>query len=463
MSRDAMTLRRLAVAFIAVAGLGCDSSPTGPASDTGSLTVVVAGVGTGLNASVRVLSTSAGAVFDSTISKTTTFAALAPATYTVSSTPIVGGTTLYPAAVTQSVTVTRGQAASAQVRFSNLPISGAHVPALDPFDSTMIAFMAARNIRAGTLAISRGGVLVYSRAFGWATSSQSGALSPDAMFRLASVSKPVTAAAVRKLIAAGAFSLGTTVFDYLQLTPAGTVTDQRIYNVTVNHLLEHLGGWNRDIFGDFVFSPRTIAQEMGLSAPPSKTQVAQWAMTKPLQAAPGAVYSYSNFGYSLLGLMIEKASGMSYIDYVKANVFAPAVTSRVMTGRSLPADRGTLEVFYSHPTSGCLVFNVSTCTAVPYADGAMHLEAFDSFGGLVASAPAIVSFLDSYWMSGQPRIGSGFTYYFFGSLPGTFTLARQRLDGVNFVVLFNQRTDPSGLAYDAILEALDQAATRSSW
>lgn len=460
--RDAVTMRRLALAFVAVAALGCDSTPTGPAADSGSLTVVVAGVSAGV-ASVRIVGTSGGSTLDTTISQTTTFAALAPATYTVSSAPIVGVTTLYPAAPTQSVTVAKGEAATARVRFSQLPISGAHVPALDAFDSTMIAFMAARNIRAGTLAISRGGVTVYSRAFGWQTASQSGPLAPDAMFRLASVSKPVTAAAVRKLIAAGAFGLGTPVFDYLQLAPAGTVVDQRIYSVTVNHLLNHEGGWNRDIFGDFVFAPRTIAQEMGLSTPPSKTQVAQWAMTKPLQFTPGASYSYSNFGYSLLGLMIEKASGMSYIDYVKANVFTSAAASRVANGRSLPANRSALEVFYSHPGGGCLVFEVSTCTVVPYADGAMHLEAFDSFGGLVASAPAIVSFLDAYWISGQPRSGNGFAYAFFGSLPGTFTLARQRADGVNFVVLFNQRTDPSGLGYDAILEALDLAATGSSW
>jgi CubicO group peptidase (beta-lactamase class C family) len=455
-------MRRMALAFIAVAGFGCDSSPTGPGSDSGALTVVVAGVNTGLTASVRVLGVSPGSTLDTTISQTTTFAALRPATYSVSSGPIVGATTLYAAAGTQSVTVAKGQTATARVRYSTLPITGTHVPALDAFDSTMIAFMAARNIRAGTLAISRGGVLLYSRAFGWRTASQSVALSPDAMFRLASVSKPVTAAAVRKLIAAGAFALSTPVFEYLQLTPAGTVVDQRIYDVTVSHLLTHNGGWNRDIFGDFVFAPRTIAQEMGLSAPPTKTQVAQWAMTKPLQFTPGAGYTYSNFGYSLLGMMIEKATGMPYLDYVKANVFSPAVTSQVMTGRSLPADRGALEAFYSHPTSGCLVFDVSTCTTVPYADGAMHLEAFDSFAGLVASAPAIVSFLDSYWISGQPRSGNGLAYNFYGSLPGTYTLARQRADGVNYVVLFNQRTDPSGLAYDTIMQALDQAVMLSS-
>jgi CubicO group peptidase (beta-lactamase class C family) len=446
---------KAALALVALAAIGCGDSPTG-LPDAGALTVTIAGVAPGRTASVRVL----GAGFDTTVTQTHTFTALAPATYTVSSTTIPGAPVLYPAATTQTVDVATGQTAIARVRFSNLPISGAHVPALD---STMIAFMAARNIRAGTLAISRNGVMQYSRAFGWQTSAQTGALSPDAMFRLASVSKPVTAAAVRKLIAAGAFSLGTKVFEYLGLAPAGTVVDQRIYDVTVNHLLEHLGGWNRDIFGDFVFAPRTIAQEMGLSAPPTKTQVAQWAMTKPLQSAPGASFSYSNFGYQLLGMLVEKATGMSYIDYVKANIFAPAMASRVAAGRSLPADRGPLEAFYSHPTSGCLVFDVSTCTPVPWPDGVMHLEAFDSFGGLIASAPAIVSFLDSYWISGQPRSGNGLAYAFFGSLPGTYTLARQRADGVNVVVLFNQRTDPSGLAYDQILTAMDQAATLTNW
>lgn len=457
-SRDrhpSLLLRWTTTSVAALLALACDKS-TGVA-DKGDLTIVVSGVGAA-SPSVHVT----GANFDTTITSTVTLT-LAPGNYTIAAPDIAGATTRYSAAPTQIAEVAAGYARTAGVRYSALPVSGTHVPGLDPFDSTMIAFMAARNIRAGTLTVSVGTTVRYSRAFGWKDAGQTQPLSPDAMFRLASVSKPVTAAAVRRLISEGKFFLGTSVFEYLALTPAGTVADPRIYSITVNHLLDHEGGWDRETAGDFVFSPRAIAAEMGLSTPPTKTQVAQWAMTKPLQFAPGSRYAYSNFGYSLLGLMIEKASGQSYVDYVKQNIFQAAAAMSVISGRSLPADRDSREPFYADPASGCSVFMVSSCSSVAYPDGAMHLEAFDSFGGLVASAPAMASFLANYWISGQSRLGSGFTYYFFGSMPGTFTLARQRLDGVNIVLLFNQRADGSGLSYEQILTDLDLATVRSSW
>lgn len=443
-------------ALVALALAACDGGPT-DLSDKGELQISVSGTGV-VTPAVRVT----GPGFETTITTSQTLT-LAPGTYTIEAPSVTSPVTLYSAAPTQTATVSLGQSTFAGVRYSAQPIAGAHVPGLDPFDSTMIAFMAARNIRSATLAVSSGGTLRYSRAFGWKDAAQTTALDPNAMFRLASVGKAVTAAAVRKLASEGKFSLSTPVFEYLGITPAGAVADARIYNITIDHLLQHTGGWDREIFGDFVFSSRTIAQEMGLSTAPSKTQVAQWAMTKPLQFTPGSKSAYCNFGFSLLGLVIEKASGMSYIDYVKQNIFTPAAASFVISGRSLPADRDAREPFYSHPTTGCLVFEINTCTPVTFPDGAFHMEAFDAFGGLVASAPAIASFLEAYWIPGQPRTGSGLTYYFFGSLPGTYTLARQRADGVNYVVLFNQRVDASGQAYDQIMGDLDLAASRARW
>ena len=441
--------------LVALTLAACDNATK--VADTGELQIAITGA-SGAAPAVRVT----GNGFETTVTTSQTLS-LAPGTYTIEAPNVTAPVARYSAAPTQTATVALGQVTAAAVRYSAQPVAGAHVAGLDPFDSTMIAFMAARNIPSATLAISVGGTLRYSRAFGWKNAAKTMPLDPDATFRLASVGKAVTAAAVRKLATEGEFSLSTPVFQYLGITPAGTVADQRIYNITIDHLLQHTGGWDREIFGDFVFSSRAIAAEMGLTSPPTKTQVAQWAMTKPLQFTPGAKSAYCNFGFSLLGLVIEKASGMSYVDYVRQHIFEPGAASSVIAGRTLPADRDAREPFYSHPTTGCLVFTISTCTSVPYPDGAMHMEAFDSFGGLVASAPAIASFLEEFWISGQPRTGTGLTYYFFGSLPGTYTLARQRGDGVNYVVLFNQRTDVSGLAYDVIMDALDLAATRSRW
>ena len=76
---------------------------------------------------------------------------------------------------------------------------------------------------------------------------------------------------------------------------------------------------------------------------------------------------------------------------------------------------------------------------------------------MISNSRAIAKFLQAYWISGEPRVGDGETWWFFGSLDGTFTLAYQRPDGVNLVALFNQRADASGLSYDVIQTLLDSA------
>jgi hypothetical protein len=79
-------------------------------------------------------------------------------------------------------------------------------------------------------------------------------------------------------------------------------------------------------------------------------------------------------------------------------------------------------------------------------------------GGMIASGRALMNFLQAYGIDGDPRTGNGETWTFFGSLPGTHTMIRQRPDGVNIVALFNQRTDASGLNYELIQTLLDTAA-----
>src|SRR5207237_3799977 len=74
----------------------------------------------------------------------------------------------------------------------------------------------------------------------------------------------------------------------------------------------------------------------------------------------------------------------------------------------------------------------------PWPDGGFCLEAMDSHGGVIASAPDLVKFLQAYWMDGSVRSAGSQNSWFFGNLPGTFTFVIQRPDGVNIAVLFNQ-------------------------
>jgi CubicO group peptidase (beta-lactamase class C family) len=369
------------------------------------------------------------------------------------------GLTWYPNMSVQPLVLLTGEVVTLKVRYGRLPVAGGYVPSLERFDSVMVAFMTERSIGAGTLAVTRQGQLVYRRAFGWKDSARTEPLTPHALMRLASNTKPVTAAAVRRLVSQGAFSYSTKAFAYLGISPSGAVTDQRIHDITIQHLLDHTGGWNAAIAGDVMFRSREVSLALGLTTPPTTAQIASWVMTRPLQHTPGTATAYSNFGYALLGLIVEKATGQRFVDHVTQQLFSGSAAAEVVEGRTLAAQRDTRETFYADPSKGCSVFVVESCVLVPWPNGGWSLEALGAGGGLVASAPAMAAFLDGYWINGQPRMaGAAASFTFFGSLDGTFTMMRQLPDGTNIVALFNQRTDPSGLPYESIDQALSSGA-----
>lgn len=179
---------------------------------------------------------------------------------------------------------------------------------------------------------------------------------------------------------------------------------------------------------------------------------------QPLQFDPGSKEKYSNFGYCVLGRVIEKVTGKPYMQYVRENLLIPLRITSVELGRSLPADRNPREPVYVDPGEGKNVIQPQSTALVPAPDGTFYLEAMDAHGGLIGSAPDLIRFLEAYWISGEPRRGNGQDATFFGSLPGTWTMVMQRPNGVNVVALFNQRTDPSGRDYSQIQSLLRSAA-----
>lgn len=347
----------------------------------------------------------------------------------------------------------------------DLPTAGVPVASLKAFDDAMKGFMGARQVPAGVLCVSKDGKILLERAYGWGNVAKNSALSPTALFRIASLCKPLTEAAVRALVTAGKLNLGDFVFDLgqpgggrLKLTPVG-VPDSRLKLITIDHLMNHTGGWDRDVSGDPMFQSIQIAQALGKPSPPTQVDIARCMMGRPLDHDPGARHAYSNFGYLLLGLIIEQVTGMDYVRYVNDAILGPAgvPAGEVSLGRSLPALRNPREpeVYYD-PGTAKNVFNPSA--TVPFADGGFHLEVMEAHGGLISSARAYARFLMRYWIDGNPRGANGPSYTFFGSLPGSTTVAHQRSDGVNLVAFFNQRTDPSGLSYNDILPLLNGAA-----
>jgi CubicO group peptidase (beta-lactamase class C family) len=356
----------------------------------------------------------------------------------------------------------------------DIPVRGAAVPSLKAFDDTMVDFMRDRDIPGGTLVVMKDSKVVLERGYGWKDERETVAMPPSALLRLASVTKPFTQAILRRLEAQGALNLDDRVFCLpgspancqldIDPWPNAGLFDARLRTITIQHLMDHEGGWDRDVSGDPMFKAATIASAMGVASPPSKENIARWVLGKPLDFTPGTKDAYSNFGYMLLGLIIEQQSGQDYTAYLRDQIMNPlgVPDSEIGLGRTLSALANPREPFYHAAGTGASVYPPHAQVAKPY--GAWHLEAMEAHGGLIASARAVAEFLDSYWISGVPRAGNGQSWAFFGSLDGTWTLARQRADGVNIVALFNQRSDPSGLKYDLIMEQLDRAADSiASW
>ena len=148
----------------------------------------------------------------------------------------------------------------------------------------------------------------WVKAYGYADLENKVPAKPESAYRLASVTKPMTAIAVMQLVEKGKINLDAEVQTYVPYFP------KKQWPVTVRQLLGHLGG---------VSHYKNAAQELHIKEhKPTRDAVAIFE-NFDLVAEPGTRYSYSSYGYNLLGAIIEGASGMSYGDYMRQNVWQP--------------------------------------------------------------------------------------------------------------------------------------------
>ena len=207
------------------------------------------------------------------------------------------------------------------------PVTGTAQENLRPLDRMMLGFVKEHNVPGASLAVTKDGRLVYARGFGYADLARRLPVDPTSLFRIASVSKPITAAAVLQLVDKSLLGLDDPVVGLLQLQPFVQATgriDPRLDGVTVRHLLQHTGGWESGQTGfDPMWRVGEIAEAMGLSSPCHPAQIVRYMFGRPLDFDPGARYAYSNFGYCVLGRVIEKKSGQPYEAYVKQQVLLP--------------------------------------------------------------------------------------------------------------------------------------------
>jgi CubicO group peptidase (beta-lactamase class C family) len=371
------------------------------------------------------------------------------------------------------------------------PVSGQPVPSLSQFDTVMLGLMSKWSIPGGALAITSQGRLVFARGYGYADTATEEPVQPDSLFRLASISKPFTAAAALKLIEQGKLQLNTTAFGVLSnLTPlSGATVDPRIYTITVQELLEHTGGWDSSIAGDPPFEyVDTAATAFGVTPPATPDLLIRYMMGQPLQYAPGTTYAYSNFGYIVLGQVIEQVSGQSYASFVNDYILAPAGIFSMQPGASLLSGRLPGEVMYYDYPEAPLVGSVSpplgALVPVPY--GGFSVELMLANAGWIASTMDLLRFADN--INGQltpgilnspptgfvgyvPPVGADWGWIFQGSLSGTSTDVHldtgfQVNGNVTFAVLFNTRNNgnPSpGIPADADAQILSTVQGVSTW
>ncbi len=341
-----------------------------------------------------------------------------------------------------------------------------------PFDEALEAHLRSSGVPAGALAVARDGRLLHARGYGEE-------VAPDSLFRIASLSKPITAVAVLTLVQAGKLDLGAKAFPLLD--PDGPAADPRLKDVDIRQLLHHTGGWDRGVSGDPMFRSVEFAKQLGLDPPADAAAVIRVLRGRPLDFDPGARHAYSNFGYCVLGRVVEKVSGEAYDAYVKRAVLAPMGITRMRLGRSL--ERAPGEVAYRQRDARPLrsVFDPAKDVAAPY--GGFCLEAMDAHGGWIASAVDLVRFAVSIdkvldakhrelMLEPPPGLPEGDVHYALGwmvrrvgpgkrnvwhsgSLPGTSTLLVRRHDGLVWAALFNERTKESGAIDPALHRAAD--------
>jgi N-acyl-D-amino-acid deacylase len=383
---------------------------------------------------------------------------------------------------------------------AKLPVTGQDVPELAAFDELMLKFLQDNKVPGAALAIAKDGRLVYARGFGYADPEHDRAVQPRSRFRIASISKPLTAAAIMRLVELGKLKLDDCPFDLLAVTPPpGATPDPRLKKVTIRHLLQHTGGWDRAVSFDPMFRSIKIAESLGVKPPAEPEHVIRYMLGQKLDFEPGSRFAYSNFGYCLLGRLIEKASGVPYETYVKQEVLAPLGIQTMQIGKTLETADGEVRYFDGKKRTGPAVLGPDFGKPVPTPYGVWYLESLDSVGGWIASAPDLVRFATALarpeeckilkadsirtlfarpagppgeTKDGQPRdsyYGLGWnvreagpgklTTHHSGAFAGTSTLLVRRHDGLCWAVLFNTWHDPRGRVLSAQVDLpLHQAA-----
>lgn len=376
--------------------------------------------------------------------------------------------------------------------------TGRSLAGLGAYDELMEQFFEKNEPLGASLAVAYQGRLVYAKGFGFADLDRQKAVQPTSLFRIASLSKPITAVAVMKLVQDGKFTLDQPIVPLLNLDflPEDSTdwADPRLAEITVRQCLQHTGGFDKDVSGDPFAMSRPVKVSLGVDFPLSPEDLLRFALTRKLDFDPGAKHAYANIGYLMLGRLIEQQSGMAYDAFVQQEVLHPLGIRRMQLARTLKEDAAEGEVQYrdTKGRTGANVLGLKSTEWVPYPYGIERIENLAPVGGWLASSIDLVRFTSGLFfpqddailasesletMYAPPKIeGKKFTrnqaYYACGwlvrrspgsvlpwtcwhngRLTGVSTLLVSRADGVSWCVLFNQDTSADGKAFASQIDS----------
>ncbi len=373
-----------------------------------------------------------------------------------------------------------------------LPITGLCLEGMDCVDLVICDLMRKWNIPGGAVGIVKDGRLVHARGFGYSDVERKEPVASDALFRIASISKPLTSVTILRLVEEGKLSLDDPVLKCLgdmkpliaDSSTAGPTEDgpkdPRFAKITIRHCLQHTGGFDRGASFDPMFQPRPLAK---MTAGPADAEtVIRFMLGRALDFSPGEKYAYSNFGYCMLGRVIERVSGKSYEEAVRKMVLEPAGVRRTRVGKTRLRDRAAGEVRYYDHAEGKLCRSLFADekgkVAKPY--GSFYLEPMDSHGAWISSTVDLLRFTSavdgarkpallqaetfkqmledrsgkktrfyglgwSVTLAGKGKPGSEkVNWHHNGSLPGTATILVRAGNGLAWAALFNSRPKNSG-------------------
>lgn len=287
-------------------------------------------------------------------------------------------------------------------------VAGPASPSLSDFDAYMQSLMQAYGVRAGALAMAHDGKLVFAHGYTWAEDAYP-QTAPNSVFRVASCSKPLTSMVLHRMLreAGGPrtdLSLKEKILSLLRRGGSDAErrdpADARFGDITVDQLLTHSGGWARSRENpDPVFNDYPAGSAIRRALPASRHDFLDYMLGRPLQFAPGSRSVYDNFGYFLLGRIIESLPpglGHSYESVATEMLFKPLGLSRPRFGGSRFEERSQGEVLY-HTKVPYLQRDPEGATAwVPGGYGDFDLRNMDAAGAWLLSAPDYAKVLASF-------------------------------------------------------------------